>query len=86
MKSVFNSFVGRAPCSRLLINSAVTSSRKAVTYEQRKEIFAKWNGTWLPRGSYGVYVPIFYDVYMVVKGSCAVLTEWLPYVSRTRAT
>ena len=23
-----------------------------------KEIFAKWSGTWIPRGSYGFYVAL----------------------------
>ena len=43
------------------VHTAVVSpSRKSchVLNEPRKEIFPKWIGTWLPRGSYGVYVAV----------------------------
>ena len=50
-------------------NAAVTPSLKAIPSESRKVISAKWCGTWLSRGSYGVYVAFGnYWVFVAVTG------------------
>ena len=49
-----------------------------------KTIFAKWNGTWLPRGSYGIHWQLrglcgYYGAYVAVMGSMWLLCGLCDY-------
>ena len=58
-------------------------------YRSCKTIFAKWSGTWLSRGSYGVYVAVTVFAIWLLQGLCDAywkVATYTPYSHRSYAT